>query len=139
MVEIPTSQLTQSNQKGSVRMPSPRALAAIAAVAAALAAVAAFTDLLSYGEAAIFLAVAYLVMLARRVDGKAHRIELRVKRHETTLQKLEQQLAALDKKLDDSAAQRNEDLAAILASLGEDRVNAMAQAEELRNLLKAAR
>ncbi|NUT44701.1 MAG: hypothetical protein HOV86_32365 [Thermoactinospora sp.] len=120
-------------------MPSPRALAAIAAGAAALAAVAALTDLLSYGEAAILLGVAYLVMIARRVDGKAHRIELRVKRHEAALQKVEKQVTALAAKIDDSSAQRQEDLAAILASLGEDRVNAMAQAEELRNLLKAAR
>lgn len=139
MVEISISHLTLCNQKGSVRMPSPRALAAIAAGAAALAAVAALTDLLSYGEAAILLGVAYLVMIARRVDGKAHRIELRVKRHEAALQKVEKQVTALAAKIDDSSAQRQEDLAAILASLGEDRVNAMAQAEELRNLLKAAR
>ncbi|WP_160150256.1 hypothetical protein [Nonomuraea solani] len=88
-----------------------------------------------------FAALALLVLSVRRLDGKAHRIDLRAKKHEAELAKttaalknVETRLDVLVKAIEASAARRADDLGAILASLGEDRVNAMARAREVEEL-----
>ncbi|MFC4114844.1 hypothetical protein [Nonomuraea zeae] len=105
-------------------------------------------DLITFGAAAAaaaFLvclaALAFLLLSVRRLDGKAQRIDLRVKKHEselarttTALKRIETRLDLLVQAVEDSAARRADDLGAILASLGEDRVNAMARAREVEEL-----
>ncbi|MFG1702870.1 hypothetical protein ACFLIM_06735 [Nonomuraea sp. M3C6] len=133
-------------------MLSPRRLAAtaalLAAVAAAVLALLVLADLITFGAAAAtaaFLislaALAFLVLTVRRLDGKAHRIDLRIKKHEaelarttTALKHIETRLDLLVQAVEDSAGRRADDLGAILASLGEDRVNAMARAREVEEL-----
>ncbi|GAA3711756.1 hypothetical protein GCM10022224_091620 [Nonomuraea antimicrobica] len=138
-------------------MLSPRRLAATAAPLAAIIlgglALLVLADLITFGAAAT--AVAFLVTLAalalalltvRRIDGKAHRIDLRMKKHEAelarstaALKNIETRLDVLVRAVEDSAARRADDLGAILASLGEDRVNAMAQAREVQELREEVR
>jgi Skp family chaperone for outer membrane proteins len=138
-------------------MLSPRRLAATAALLGALAAGAlallVLADLITFGAAAataaFALALAALVLLlltVRRVDGKAHRIDLRIKKHEaelarttTALKNIESRLDLLVQAVEDSAARRADDLGAILASLGEDRVNAMSRAREVEELREEVR
>ncbi|MGW0804973.1 hypothetical protein [Nonomuraea sp. NPDC002799] len=133
-------------------MPSPRRLAAPAALLAVLTlgalALLVLADLITLGAAAATVAflitlagLAFLAVLLRRVDGKAHRIDLRIKKHEaelarttTALKTIENRLDVLVQAVEDSAARRADDLGAILASLGEDRVNAMARAREVEEL-----
>ncbi|MEQ4718765.1 MULTISPECIES: hypothetical protein [unclassified Nonomuraea] len=138
-------------------MLSPRRLAATAAILAALAvgvlALLVLADLITLGAAATAVAflvtlaaLAFLVLTVRRVDGKAHRIDLRIKKYEaelarttTALKKIETRLDLLVQAVEDSAARRADDLGAILASLGEDRVNAMARAREVEELREEVR
>ncbi|MEV4107269.1 hypothetical protein [Nonomuraea sp. NPDC049695] len=133
-------------------MLSPRRLAATAAILAALAvgvlALLVIADLITLGAAAATVAflvalaaLAFLTLTVRRLDGKAHRIDLRIKKYEaelarttTALKKIETRLDLLVQAVEDSAARRADDLGAILASLGEDRVNAMARAREVEEL-----
>ncbi|GAA3218291.1 hypothetical protein [Nonomuraea helvata] len=133
-------------------MLSPRRLAATAAILAALAvgvlALLVIADLITLGAAAATVAflvalaaLAFLTLTVRRLDGKAHRIDLRIKKYEaelarttTALKKIETRLDVLVQAVEDSAARRADDLGAILASLGEDRVNAMARAREVEEL-----
>lgn len=133
-------------------MLSPRRLAATAASLGALVFAAlvllALTGVLDLGAAAAtaaFLialaALAFLVMSVRRLDGKAQRIDQRVKKHDAelattaaTLKRIESQLEQLSRAMEASAARGNDDLSAILASLGEDRVNAMVHAREVEEL-----
>jgi hypothetical protein len=133
-------------------MLSPRRLAATVALLAALAAcvlaLLVLADLITFGAAAAtaaFLvslaALAVLLLAVRRLDGKAQRIDLRVKKHETelartttALKRIETRMDLLVQAVEDSAARRADDLGAILASLGEDRVNAMARAREVEEL-----
>ncbi|WP_379507336.1 hypothetical protein [Nonomuraea zeae] len=133
-------------------MLSPRRLAATAALLAVLVAcvlvLLVLADLITFGAAAAaaaFLvclaALAFLLLSVRRLDGKAQRIDLRVKKHEselarttTALKRIETRLDLLVQAVEDSAARRADDLGAILASLGEDRVNAMARAREVEEL-----
>ncbi|NRQ37720.1 hypothetical protein HII36_38710 [Nonomuraea sp. NN258] len=132
-------------------MLSPRRLAATAATLGVLAAalfVLVLADLITLGAAAVALAflvalaaLAFLVLTARRIDGKAYRIELRLKKHEAELARTTTAIKGLETRLDrlaaavsESSDRRAEDLAAILASLGEDRVNAMARAREVDEL-----
>ncbi|MBF8189903.1 hypothetical protein ITP53_30090 [Nonomuraea sp. K274] len=137
-------------------MLSPRRLAATAALLAALAvalAVLVVSGLITFGAAAataaflvVLGALAFLTLLARRIDGKAHRIDLRIKKHEAELAKtttaikhIETRLDLLVRAVEESAVRRADDLGAILASLGEDRVNAMARAREVEELRAAVR
>jgi hypothetical protein len=138
-------------------MLSPRRLAATAAILAALAvgvlALLVLADLITLGAAATAVAflvtlaaLAFLVLTLRRVDGKAHRIDLRIKKYEaelarttTALKKIETRLDLLVQAVEDSAARRADDLGAILASLGEDRVNAMSRAREVEELREEVR
>ncbi|MFG6199221.1 hypothetical protein [Nonomuraea sp. JJY05] len=133
-------------------MLSPRRLAATAALLAALTAgvlaLLVLAGLITVGAAAVTVAflvtlagLAFLVLTVRRLDGKAHRIDLRIKKHEaelarttTALKNIETRLDLLVQAVEDSAARRADDLGAILASLGEDRVNAMARAREVEEL-----
>ncbi|MCK2221730.1 hypothetical protein MF672_049180 [Actinomadura sp. ATCC 31491] len=133
-------------------MSSPRRLAAIGALLAVVAAAALVTLVLAgrttAGVAAataaflvLLAALAFLAVTVRRLDGKAHRIDLRVKKYEAELARTTTALRAIDTRLgllvqavEESAARRAEDIGAILASLGEDRVNAMARAREVEEL-----
>ncbi|MEW1840822.1 hypothetical protein AB0392_23005 [Nonomuraea angiospora] len=133
-------------------MLSPRRLAATAALLAALTAgvlaLLVLAGLITFGAAAVTVAflvtlagLAFLVLTVRRLDGKAHRIDLRIKKYEAELARTTTALKNIDARLDllvqaveDSAARRADDLGAILASLGEDRVNAMARAREVEEL-----
>ncbi|WP_219464899.1 hypothetical protein [Nonomuraea rhizosphaerae] len=138
-------------------MLSPRRLAATAAILGVLAAAAlvvlVLTGLLTWGAAvasgafAIALAaLAVLVLSVRRVDGKAQRIDQRTKKHEAelagniaALKRIEARLDRLAEAVEQSATRREEDLGAILASLGEDRVNAMTRAREVEELREEVR
>ncbi|MEU7001278.1 hypothetical protein [Nonomuraea sp. NPDC046570] len=86
-------------------------------------------------------ALAFAVLTVRRIDGRTHRIDLRVKRVEndlartaTAFQRIETRIDRLTESVTASTGGRADDLAAILASLGEDRVNAMARAREVEEL-----
>lgn len=138
-------------------MLSPRRLAATVAPLAALSlgvlALLVLAELITFGAAVA--AVAFLVSLAalallllavRRLDGKAHRIDLRIKKHEAeltrttaSLKNIENRLDVLARAVEDSAGRRADDLGAILASLGEDRVNVMARAREVEELREEVR
>ncbi|MDR8410565.1 hypothetical protein MTP10_17710 [Nonomuraea sp. 3-1Str] len=133
-------------------MLSPRRTAAAAAILGVLAVAAlallVLGGLVTVGAAAAtgaFLialsALALLVLVVRRLDGKALRIDLRVKKHEgelaktlTALRRIETRLDKLTAAVEQSSGRRGEDLSAILASLGEDRVNAMVRAREVEEL-----
>ncbi|MGV9380862.1 hypothetical protein ACWDRB_33950 [Nonomuraea sp. NPDC003707] len=133
-------------------MLSPRRLAATAALLAALTAgvlaLLILAGLITFGAAAVTVAflvtlaaLAFLVLTVRRLDGKARRIDLRIKKYEaelarttTALKNIETRLDLLVQAVEDSAGRRADDLGAILASLGEDRVNAMARAREVEEL-----
>jgi hypothetical protein len=134
------------------RMLSPRRLAAtgalLSAVVAGVLVFLVLADVITLGAAAAtaaFLvalaALAFLVLIVRRLDGKAHRIDLRIKKYEAELARTTTALKNIDTRLDllvraveESAARRADDLGAILASLGEDRVNAMVRAREVEEL-----
>ncbi|MEU7894633.1 hypothetical protein AB0B45_17460 [Nonomuraea sp. NPDC049152] len=108
----------------------------------------AYAGVLSFAAAlaaAAFLlalaALAFLVLTVRRLDGKAHRIDVRVKKIETGLaqtatglKRIETRIDKLAAAVEEAASRRGQDLTAILASLGEDRVNAMTHAEEVAEL-----
>ncbi|MFI7697693.1 hypothetical protein [Nonomuraea sp. NPDC049480] len=133
-------------------MLSPRRLAAtgalLSAVVAGVLVVLVLAGLITLGAAAATVAflvalaaLAFLVLIVRRLDGKAHRIDQRIKKYETelvrtttALKNIETRLDLLVQAVEDSAARRADDLGAILASLGEDRVNAMARAREVEEL-----
>lgn len=138
-------------------MLSPRRLAATAALlgvlAAGVLALLVLADLITLGAAATAAAFAVtlaalvlLLVTVRRVDGKAQRIDLRVKKHEAELARTTAALRQLDSRLEllvqaveESAARRADDIGAILASLGEDRVNAMTRAREVEELREEVR
>ncbi|WP_194244169.1 hypothetical protein [Nonomuraea phyllanthi] len=130
----------------------PRRWAATAAIPATatvcVLALLVLAGLISFGAAAATLAflvalaaLAYLAFSVRRLDGKAQRIDLRIRKHEAELARTTAALKTIETRLDqvaraveDSAARRADDLGAILASLGEDRVNAMTRAREVEAL-----
>lgn len=137
-------------------MLSPRRLAATAAflgILTVVLVVLVVTGALELGAAAAagafvisLAALAFLVLSVRRLDGKAHRIDLRVKKHETelartatALTRIESRIDTLTQAVEQSMARHGDDLAAILASLGEDRVNAMAHAREVEELREEVR
>ncbi|GIH29281.1 hypothetical protein Aph01nite_75910 [Acrocarpospora phusangensis] len=124
-------------------MPTPRRLAVMGA-GIGTAAIAVLTLLVIVGmvepvEAlllgalgAVLGGLAFLLLTLRRLDGKVQRMDARVKRDEQKLAEIAGSLAAVAAKLDaiaptlaEAAVQHDEDLRAVLASLGEDRVNAM--------------
>ncbi|MEV8635898.1 hypothetical protein AB0395_30000 [Streptosporangium sp. NPDC051023] len=121
-------------------MPTPRKLTLLAAITgplvlAALALLAgtgalSITAAVVLGAIAVVLAAqALAVVTVRRVDGKALRIDNRVKRYETELAQVRTATERLDRRLDEivsllreDGSRREEDLRAILVSLGEDRL-----------------
>lgn len=133
-------------------MLTPRRLTAATAVLGGLALAALVvltsTGVLPLGSAAatgafliMMAALAFAVLTVRRIDGRTHRIDLRVKRVEndlartaTAFQRIETRIDRLTESVTASTGGRADDLAAILASLGEDRVNAMARAREVEEL-----
>ncbi|GAA0943066.1 hypothetical protein [Nonomuraea longicatena] len=137
-----------------MRMLSPRRAAVLAAIVA-IAALAALvlTGVLALAGAAVtgafavaLAALAFLVLIVRRLDGKTHRIDLRVKKNESghaataaALKRVEARLDTLAAAIEKTATRRDEDLGAILASLGEDRVNAMTHAREVERLREQVR
>ncbi|MEU4829110.1 hypothetical protein [Streptosporangium sp. NPDC023615] len=121
-------------------MPTPRKLTLLAAIVGlptliALALLASIgivsvTGAVVLGGLATVLAVQFLMIATvRRVDGKALRIDARVKRHEAEMATVKTVAERLDRRLDEITAllgeqesRRDEDLRAILVSLGEDRL-----------------
>ncbi|WP_327087057.1 hypothetical protein OIE66_32710 [Nonomuraea sp. NBC_01738] len=135
-------------------MLSTRHLAAAAAILGALAllsllAIGVFTPVEALATGAFLVCLAalgFLVLVVRRMDGRTHRIDLRVKKNEaghtataTALKRIEARLDTLGAAIEETATRRNEDLAAVLASLGEDRVNAIAHAREVERLREEVR
>lgn len=137
-----------------MRMFSPNRLAAAAALLSAFALlvflVSGVITLAAAAIAGAFLfslaALGFLVLTVRRLDGKTHRIDLRVKKNEVAhaataaaLKRIETRLDQLAKAVEETATSRTEDLGAVLASLGEDRVNAMTHAREVERLREEVR
>ncbi|MFC4057411.1 hypothetical protein ACFOWE_03850 [Planomonospora corallina] len=130
-------------------MPTPRQLVLPAAAGGCLALVALVvsgavpaSDAVLLGAVVLLLGTQALVLLAvRRTDGKAQRVDARTKRCETGLAELTAAAERIGARLDEVAAllserglAHDEDLRAILASLGEDRLNAMALRQEVARL-----
>ena len=95
------------------------------------------------GAIAVVLACQVLtVMSVRRVDGKAMRIDNRVKRYETEMANVKAVTERLDRRLDEIVEllrsrelKRDEDLQAILISLGEDRLTSLPQRQEMEEMV----
>ncbi|WP_326820422.1 hypothetical protein OHA77_12720 [Streptosporangium sp. NBC_01639] len=134
-------------------MPTPRKLTLLAAIVGLLALIAlvllAGADAISV-TAAIVLGAIMMVLAAqvlavatvRRVDGKALRIDNRAKRYEAELAKVRTATERLDRRLDEivellreDGRRRDEDLQAILVSLGEDRLAAIPQRLEIEEMV----
>ncbi len=135
-------------------MPTTRRLVVAAAAVGALT-LAALTVLilleilellagLTLGLLTCALGLMLLVTVAvRRLDGKALRIDGRVKRQEVVLTKVTDALTRVAGRLDQVAeateahgSRREEDLRAIRASLGEDRVNTMLVRQEIEGAIR---
>ncbi|MEV4248552.1 hypothetical protein AB0J63_34715 [Streptosporangium canum] len=134
-------------------MPSPRKLTLLAASIGSLVLVAlallagagalSVTAAIVLGAMATVLAVQLLaVATVRRVDGKAQRIDTRVKRYEAEMAQVKAATERLDRRLEEivgllreHGSKRDEDLQAILVSLGEDRLAAMPQRMEMEEMV----
>ncbi|AWS41078.1 hypothetical protein [Streptosporangium sp. 'caverna'] len=134
-------------------MPTPRKLTLLAASIGLCALIALTlltgTDVISATAAVVLGAIAVVlacqvltVMSVRRVDGKAMRIDNRVKRYETELADVKAVTARLDRRLDEIVEllrsrelKRDEDLQAILISLGEDRLTSLPQRQEMEEMV----
>lgn len=134
-------------------MPTPRKLTLLAAAIGPLVLVAlillagtgviSFTGAIVLGAIGTVLAIQMLAIMAvRRVDGKALRIDNRVKRYETELATVKAATERLDRRLDEIVEllrehehKRNEDLQAILVSLGEDRLALLPQRQEMAEVV----
>jgi parvulin-like peptidyl-prolyl isomerase len=134
-------------------MPTPRKLTLLAA-GIGLCALIALTlltgvDVISATAAVMLGAIAAVlacqvltVMSVRRVDGKAMRIDNRVKRYETEMADVKAVTERLDRRLDEIVEllrsrelKRDEDLQAILISLGEDRLTSLPQRQEMEEMV----
>jgi hypothetical protein len=134
-------------------MPTPRKLTLLAA-GIGLCALIALTlltgaDVISATAAVVLGAIAVVlacqvltVMSVRRVDGKAMRIDNRVKRYETEMADVKTVTERLDRRLDEIVEllrsrelKRDEDLQAILISLGEDRLTSLPQRQEMEEMV----
>ncbi|WP_449064456.1 hypothetical protein [Planomonospora algeriensis] len=133
-------------------MPTPRQLAVPAAAAGSLVlaglALAVASDALPAADAVVIagilllLGVQALVLLSvRRADGKALRADTRMKRCEAELSRLAASTERLGVRLDEITGllgerdlRHGEDLRAILASLGEDRLHTVSLREEIGRL-----
>jgi uncharacterized membrane protein YhiD involved in acid resistance len=98
-----------------------------------------------FGAIAVVLACQILtVMSVRRVDGKALRVDNRVKRYEAELAQVKTVTTRLDRRLDEIVEllgklelKRDEDLRAILVSLGEDRLTSLPRRQEMEETVHA--
>lgn len=134
-------------------MPTPRKLTLLAAILGPVFLIAltllASTGIISVtaaivlGAIATVLAVQVLaVATVRRVDGKAQRIDARVKRYEAELATVKTATQRLDRRLDEIVEllkehqnKRDEDLQAILVSLGEDRLASVPRRQEIEEIV----
>ncbi|GAA0845085.1 hypothetical protein ACFQVD_22790 [Streptosporangium amethystogenes subsp. fukuiense] len=134
-------------------MPTPRKLTLLAATIGPVVLIAltllAGTDVISVTAAVVLGAIATVFavqMLAiatvRRVDGKALRIDTRVKRYEAELTTVKAATERLDRRLDEIVEllreherKRDEDLQTILVSLGEDRLVSIPQRQEMAEVV----
>ncbi|GAA3120692.1 hypothetical protein [Streptosporangium carneum] len=92
--------------------------------------------------AAVLAAQALAVATVRRVDGKAQRIDNRVKRYEAELAQVKKTAERLDRRLDEIVSllrehdsRRDEDIKAILTSLGEDRLTSVPRRREMEEMV----
>ncbi|MFD0889571.1 hypothetical protein ACFQ08_33970 [Streptosporangium algeriense] len=92
--------------------------------------------------AAVLAAQALTLVTLRRTDGKALRVDNRVKRQETELAKVRAAVERLDGRLDEivsllreESGRHEEDLRAILVSLGEDRLAAVPRRREMEEMV----
>ncbi|MDP9860750.1 MULTISPECIES: hypothetical protein [Streptosporangium] len=134
-------------------MPTPRKLTLLAAIAGSLLlvglALLVAVDAVSVTAAVVLGAIATVlaaqvlaVATVRRVDGKALRIDNRAKRYEAELaqvkaatERLDRRLAEMVELLREHGHRRDEDLQAILVSLGEDRLAAMPRRTEVEEMV----
>ncbi|WP_329090938.1 MULTISPECIES: hypothetical protein [unclassified Streptosporangium] len=134
-------------------MPTPRKLTLLAATLGpvfliALTLLASFeiisvTAAIVLGAIAAVLAVQVLaVATVRRIDGKAQRIDTRVKRYEAELATVKTATQRLDRRLDEIVEllkeherKRDEDLQAILVSLGEDRLASVPRRQDIEEMV----
>ncbi|MEU1876534.1 hypothetical protein ABZ470_04420 [Streptosporangium sp. NPDC020072] len=91
---------------------------------------------------AVLAAQALTLVTLRRTDGKAQRVDNRVKRQEAELAKVRTAVERLDGRLDEivsllrqESGRHEEDLRAILVSLGEDRLTAVPRRREMEELV----
>ncbi|MER5625482.1 hypothetical protein ABT061_31035 [Streptosporangium sp. NPDC002544] len=134
-------------------MPTPRKLTLLAATIGPVVLITltllAGTDVISATAAVVLGAIATVFavqMLAiatvRRVDGKALRIDTRIKRYEAELATVKTATERLDRRLDEIVEllreherKRDEDLQTILVSLGEDRLVSIPQRQEMAEMV----
>ncbi|MET8047054.1 MULTISPECIES: hypothetical protein [unclassified Streptosporangium] len=134
-------------------MPTPRKLTLLAATIGPVVLITltllAGTDVISATAAVVLGAIATVFavqMLAiatvRRVDGKALRIDTRIKRYEAELATVKAATERLDRRLDEIVEllreherKRDEDLQTILVSLGEDRLVSIPQRQEMAEMV----
>ncbi|GII01298.1 hypothetical protein [Planobispora takensis] len=133
-------------------MPTPRQLV-LPAAAAGLLALVALAALVGTGAVSVTVAVLFgmIVLLLglqvlvvagiRRADGKVLRLDARVKRCEAGItqvaaaaERLDTRLGEIAELLNQDRLRRDEDLNAVLASLGEERLHAMSLRQEMREL-----
>ncbi|WP_068921627.1 hypothetical protein [Planobispora rosea] len=134
-------------------MPTPRQLLILAAAAGSVILIALVTLASAgavspavaalLGMAAVLLGVQLLIVTEiRRVDGKALRADARTKRCETGIAQVAAAVERLDSRIGEIAEslgrerhRHDEDLRAILASLGEERLHAMSLRQEMKELV----
>src|SRR4051812_755488 len=133
-------------------MPTPRKLTLLTATIGPLVLIAlallAGADAISVTAAVVLGAIAAVlaaqvmaVATVHRVDGKALRIDARVKRYETEMAQVKAATERLDRRLDEivlllreHGSKREEDLRAILVSLGEDRLASVPRRREMEEM-----
>ncbi|WP_326636478.1 hypothetical protein OG884_24265 [Streptosporangium sp. NBC_01755] len=134
-------------------MPTPRKLTLLAATIGPVVLIAlallAGTDVISVTAAIVLGAIATVfavqmpaIATVRRVDGKALRIDNRIKRYEAEMTTVKAATERLDRRLDEIVEllrkhehKRDEDLQAILVSLGEDRLVSIPQRQEMEEMV----
>ncbi|GIH74749.1 hypothetical protein [Planobispora longispora] len=96
-----------------------------------------------FGMSAVLLGAQVLLITGiRRTDGKALRIDARTKRCEAAIARTAAAVERLGSRLDEISEllgqdrlQHDENLRAILASLGEERLHAMSMRQEMRGVI----
>ncbi|WP_433374185.1 hypothetical protein [Streptosporangium sp. CA-115845] len=134
-------------------MPTPRKLTLLAATIGPVVLITltllAGTDVISATAAVVLGAIATVfavqmptIATVRRVDGKALRIDTRIKRYEAELATVKAATERLDRRLDEIVEllreherKRDEDLQTILVSLGEDRLVSIPQRQEMAEMV----